>query len=200
MPAHSSHLVQPLDIGCFTVLKRSYGRLIETKMRLGVSYIKKLDFLEVYPYARIEVYKSENIINSFGVAGLVPFSPDRVISKLNICLRTLTLPPSRCSESSRNFTPKTPFTEKQLRRQASSIKALIRTRSQSPSSALNQLIKGFQLLIQGSLLLAKENKDLRAENEKKKQNAIGLIGKYLKKVLSQLNSPVSYDQSPLRPK
>jgi hypothetical protein len=114
MPAHSSHLLQPLDIGYFAVLKRSYGRLIETKMRLGVSHIEKLDFLEVYPYARIEAYKSENIINSFGAADLVPFSPDRVISKLDICLRTPTPPPSRGSESSRNFTPKTPFTEKQL--------------------------------------------------------------------------------------
>jgi hypothetical protein len=25
MPAHSSHLLQPLDVGCFAVLKRSYG-------------------------------------------------------------------------------------------------------------------------------------------------------------------------------
>lgn len=27
MPAHSSHLLQPLEIGCFAVLKRSYSRL-----------------------------------------------------------------------------------------------------------------------------------------------------------------------------
>ena len=26
MPAHSSHLLQPLDVGCFAVLKRSYGQ------------------------------------------------------------------------------------------------------------------------------------------------------------------------------
>lgn len=25
MPAHTSHLFQPLDVGCFAVLKRSYG-------------------------------------------------------------------------------------------------------------------------------------------------------------------------------
>ena len=29
MPAHSSHLLQPLDIGCFAVLKRSYSRMVE---------------------------------------------------------------------------------------------------------------------------------------------------------------------------
>jgi hypothetical protein len=82
-------------------------------------------------------------------------------------------PPSRGSESSRNFTPRKPATEKGLRRQASSIKALLRTRSRSPPSpsdrALNQLVKGFRLTMQGAILLAKENTDLRAANEKQKQ-------------------------------
>ena len=173
MPPHSSHLLQPLDIGCFAVLKRAYGRMVEIKMRSGINHIDKLDFLEAYPLARIEAFKSETIKNSFGAAGLVPFDPERVISKLNIRLRTPTPPASRGSESSRNFTPKTPFTEKKLRRQASSIKALLRTRSRSPPSpsdrALNQLVKGFRLIMQGAILLAKENKELRAANEKQKQ-------------------------------
>lgn len=30
MPPHSSHLLQPLDVGCFTVLKRAYGELVES--------------------------------------------------------------------------------------------------------------------------------------------------------------------------
>jgi hypothetical protein len=173
MPPHSSHLLQPLDIGCFAVLKREYGRLVESKIRVGINHINKLDFLEAYPLARIEAFKSETIKNSFGAAGLVPFSPERVISKLDIRLRTPTPLASRGSESSRNFTPKTPFTEKELRRQASSIEALLRTSSRSPPSpsdrALNQLIKGFRLTMQGAILLAKENKELRATNEKQKQ-------------------------------
>ncbi|KAJ5169708.1 uncharacterized protein N7500_002491 [Penicillium coprophilum] len=173
MPPHSSHLLQPLDIGCFAVLKRSYSRLVEMKMRRQVNHIDKLDFLDLYPLVRIEAFKSETIKNSFGAAGLVPFSPERVISKLNIQLRTPTPPPSRGSDLSRNFTPKTPATEKELRRQASSIKALLRTRSRSPPSpsdrALNQLVKGFRLTMQSAILLAKENQELRAENEKQKQ-------------------------------
>jgi hypothetical protein len=169
MPAHSSHLLQPLNIGCFAVLKRAYGRMVKTKIRNGINFIDKLDFLEAYPSARIEAFGSDTIINSFGAAGLVPFCPDRVILKLNIYLRTPTPPPSRGSDSSRNYTPKTPFTEKQLRRQALAIKALLRTRSQSPSPAFDQLIKGFQLSIHSALLLRREVSDLRAENEKKKQ-------------------------------
>ena len=49
MPAHSSHRLQPLDVGCFSVLKRSYGALVEQQMRAGINYIDKLDFLTAYP-------------------------------------------------------------------------------------------------------------------------------------------------------
>ena len=116
MPAHSSYLLQPLDMGCFAVLKRSYGRMVEIKIRNGINYIDKLDFLEAYPSARIEAFKLETIKNSFAAAGLVPFAPDQVILKLNIRLRTPTPPLSRGSESSRNFTLKTLAIEKELRR------------------------------------------------------------------------------------
>ena len=84
MLAHSSYLLQPLDIGCFAVLKRAYGSLVGQKMRLGISYIDKLDFLTAYPQARTDAFKSETIQNSFWAAGLVPFNPESVLSKLNI--------------------------------------------------------------------------------------------------------------------
>ncbi|EKV14532.1 hypothetical protein PDIG_32460 [Penicillium digitatum PHI26] len=169
MPAHSSHLLQPLDIGCFAVLKRSYGQLVEKKMRLGVNHIDKLDFLEAYPVARLEAFKSETIQNSFTAAGLVPLYLDRVLSKLNIQLRTPTPPSSRGSE----WEPKTPTNHIQLLKQASSIKALLRQRSRSPpsplNSAINQVLKACQMTMQSAAILEKEVHDLRSENEKKKQ-------------------------------
>jgi hypothetical protein len=169
MPPHSSHLLQPLDIGCFTVLKRSYGRMVEIKMRNGINHIDKFDFLEAYPSARIEAFKLETIINSFCSAGLIPFAPERVISKLDIRLRTPTPPPSRGSD----WDPKTPLNYRQLEKQASSIKALLRIRSRSPpsplNSAINQVLKACQITMQSAALLEKEVSDLRAENEKKKQ-------------------------------
>ena len=169
MPPHSSHLLQPLDIGCFAVLKRSYGRLVEMKMRNGINHIDKLDFLEAYPLARIEAFKSETIKNSFGAAGLIPFAPNRVISKLNIRLRTPTPPPSRGSD----WDPKTPSNYVQLQKQASSIKALLRARSKSPPSplncAINKVLKACQITMQSAALLEKEVSDLRAANEKQKQ-------------------------------
>jgi hypothetical protein len=35
MPSHSSHILQPLDIGCFGPLKQAYGRQIETILLYG---------------------------------------------------------------------------------------------------------------------------------------------------------------------
>ena len=37
MPAYSSHILQLLDVGCFSPLKTAYGRQVEGLMRLGVS-------------------------------------------------------------------------------------------------------------------------------------------------------------------
>jgi hypothetical protein len=62
MPAYSSNLLQPLDVGCFVVLKRSYGRMIKMKMRNGINYIDKLDFLEAYRTARLEAFRSEQLV------------------------------------------------------------------------------------------------------------------------------------------
>jgi DDE superfamily endonuclease/helix-turn-helix, Psq domain/Tc5 transposase DNA-binding domain len=169
MPAHSSHLLQPLDVGCFAVLKRSYGRLVETQMRLGFNHIDKFDFLEAYPFARDEAYKFDTIKSSFAATGLVPYDPNRVISKLDIQLRTPTPPSSRGSE----WEPKTPSNYIQLQKQASSIKALLKQRSKSPpsplNSAINQVLKACQITMQSTALLEKEVSDLRAANEKKKQ-------------------------------
>ncbi|KFY29511.1 hypothetical protein V491_00001 [Pseudogymnoascus sp. VKM F-3775] len=44
LPAHSSHLTQPLDMGCFSVLKRAYGRQIETYVKAHINHITKVEF------------------------------------------------------------------------------------------------------------------------------------------------------------
>ena len=166
MPPHSSHLLQPLDVGCFSPLKRAYGRLVENKARLGFNHIDKFDFLEAYPEARTEAFKADTIKNSFAAAGLIPFNPERVLGQLNIQLKTPTPPGSR----STNSAPKTPHNLKQLEKQASTIKKLLRQRTQSPlsptKSALNQLIKGCEMAMNSGIILAKENQDLQAAHEK----------------------------------
>jgi hypothetical protein len=100
MPSHSSHLLQPLDVGCFAVLKRAYSRFVSDLARTGYNHINKLDFLADYPRARIEAFQSNIIRNSFVAASIIPVDPERVLSKLTICLRTPTPQSSRPSSRS----------------------------------------------------------------------------------------------------
>jgi hypothetical protein len=92
MLAHSSHLLQPLDVSCFSVLKRSYGQYVEQLMRLGIQHIDKQEFLRLYQQARTEALHSSNIQSGFAATGLVPYNPDCVLSRLHVQLRTPTPP------------------------------------------------------------------------------------------------------------
>ena len=51
MPPHSSHLLQPLDVGCFSPLKRAYSREVESLMRNHINHITKLEFLPAFKAA-----------------------------------------------------------------------------------------------------------------------------------------------------
>ena len=84
MPAHLSHLLQPLDVGCFLVLKQSYGHLIEQKMSLSINYIDKQEFLPLYQQARMEALHENNIYSGFIATGLIPYKLDRVLLLLYI--------------------------------------------------------------------------------------------------------------------
>jgi hypothetical protein len=137
MPAHLSHLLQPLDVGCFAVLKRAYGRFVSDLARRGYNHIDKFDFLEDYQRARPEAYQPSTIQNSFAASGLVPIDAERVLSKLNISLRTPSPPNSRPSSSSSQFTPKTPRTVAQLQKQASMMKDLLDWRSKALQARSN---------------------------------------------------------------
>jgi hypothetical protein len=90
MPAHSSHLLQPLDVGCFAPLKKAYGNQINELMHNGINYITKLKFLPAFRAAFNTLITSDNIRRGFRGTGLVSDDPEAVLSKLNVKLRTPT--------------------------------------------------------------------------------------------------------------
>ncbi|GCB21786.1 Pogo transposable element with ZNF domain [Aspergillus awamori] len=169
MPAHSSHLLQPLDVGCFSVLKRTYGGMIQKQMQYGRDHIDKLDFLEVYPKAHQQSLTKSNIISGFRATGLVPLDPGQVLSQLNIRLKT---PPTPGSQSSGSVL-QTPHNIKHLLKHQNTVERLLRKRQASPisptHSTLRQLLKGCELAITNSIILAKENEELRASHAKQVQ-------------------------------
>ncbi|KAF1922356.1 DDE-domain-containing protein, partial [Didymella exigua CBS 183.55] len=82
MPPYSSHLLQPLDVGCFLPLKRAYSRKIEALIRHHINHITKLEFLPAFKAAFDRAFTTANICSAFQGAGLVPLHPDVVLSKL----------------------------------------------------------------------------------------------------------------------
>jgi hypothetical protein len=95
LPPYSSYLTQPLDIRCFSVLKRVYGRQIKVFIKAYINYITKVEFFLAFAVVYKELMTAENTQARFRAAGLVPFNPQAVISKLDVKLQTPT--PSRLS-------------------------------------------------------------------------------------------------------
>ena len=96
LPPHSSYLTHPLDVRCFSVLKRAYGRQIKTFIKAHINYISKVEFFLAFSAAYKESMTVANAQSGFRGAGLIPFDPQAVISKLDVKLRTPTpvRPPS----------------------------------------------------------------------------------------------------------
>jgi hypothetical protein len=174
MPAHSSHLLQPLDVGCFAVLKRSYGRLVEQKMGLGVNHIDKIEFLPLYQQARREALIDRNIYSGFAATGLVPYDPDRVLELLNAQFKTPSPSPPSPPQSQR-WTAATPQDIAQLAQQSQLINQRLkrRHRTQSPQSpteqAFNQVVKACEMMMHTNTLLVHENTRLWTENNHQTQ-------------------------------
>ena len=84
MPAHSSHLLQPLDVACFAPLKIAYSKLIQQLARNGVFHLDKTDFLANYQQARVAIHNEKTVLSGFRATGLIPFNSDRVLSAITI--------------------------------------------------------------------------------------------------------------------
>jgi hypothetical protein len=168
MPAHASHLLQPLDVGCFSVLKNAYGREIEHLIRCSITHISKTEFFPAFYAAFQATFTESNIRGAFKGAGLYLLDPETVISKLDVQLRTPT-PPKEGSEPSSPWTSKTPKTANETQSQSEYLTRRIqRHHSSSPESiieALHCLSRGAEAVMHRVTLLVAENKELRQANE-----------------------------------
>lgn len=168
MPSHSSHLLQPLDVGCFGPLKQAYGRQVEDLMRMHITHISKLEFLCAFRTAYFASITEKNIQGGFAGAGLVPYDPQRVLSKLDVRLRTPT-PPAALPEIRQPWVSKTPQNAHEAGSQSEHIRNRISThQNSSPTSiiaALDQFSKGATAIMHRVALLEAETSALRKANE-----------------------------------
>lgn len=73
LTARSSHFTQPLDLGCFSVLKRAGGHEINAFIKAYISHITKLEFLIAFKSAYKASLIDSHVKGSFRGAGLIPF-------------------------------------------------------------------------------------------------------------------------------
>jgi hypothetical protein len=173
MPPHSSHILQPLDVGCFAPLKRAYGREIRGLANSHIDYIDKKAFLASFKEVYNGSFSKENIQSSFRATGLVPHSPEVVLSKLEVKPRTPTPPLPGAVE----WQPKTPSNAREIEAQSTLICDRIqRHKSSSPASIiemLGQFKKGAEIILHSQALLAARVVDLeranRAASERKQR-------------------------------
>jgi hypothetical protein len=168
LPPHSSHLTQPLDVGCFSVLKRAYGRQIETFIKAHINHISKVEFFQAFKAAYKQSMTAQNAQAGFRGAGLVPFDPQAVISKLDVKLRTPTptQPPSADADPWVSQTPRNPTDA--LSQTTLVKKRIARHQGSSPTpifETVAALAKGTELLAHQLTLVTAEVRTLRAANE-----------------------------------
>ncbi|RYO14570.1 hypothetical protein AA0113_g12483 [Alternaria arborescens] len=165
MLPHSSHILQPLDVGCFSPLKRAYSREVEALIRHYINHITKLEFLPAFKAAFDRSFTLANICSAFRGAGLVPLQPDAVLSKLDVQLRTPT--PAALPEAS--WQARTPSNVRELEAQSTLIRDRVRRhKSSSPApiiEAINQLKKGAEVIMLSAELMRDQITSLERANE-----------------------------------
>lgn len=169
MPPHSSHLLQPLDIACFSVLKRAYGLEVSDRIRRGLNHIDKVEFLSALMPARDKAFTHGNCKAGFKATGLVPYDPFTVLSGL---VRPLT-PPEQQPSIEQHYSPRTPHTLAELHQHQAALHATFQRLSRSPQSPVKsmiaQLVKTAEMSMASATLLASEVEQTRAQNERQKR-------------------------------
>lgn len=81
LPSHTTHKLQPCDVGVFALLKDAYRDEVERLYRGGVNTIGKEHFTSVYSSAREKAFTKRNITSAWAACGLFPLNADRVLRK-----------------------------------------------------------------------------------------------------------------------
>lgn len=79
LPSHTSHKLQPCDIGVFGPLKTAYREYVEQLYCGGANIVGKQHFTLLYSRARNAAFTLRNIKSGWSKTGLYPFNPDMAL-------------------------------------------------------------------------------------------------------------------------
>jgi hypothetical protein len=85
LPAHSSHVLQPLDLGVFAPLKSKYRSQIAALASLDdAAPVKKQRFISCYHLARLETFTPRVLKAGWIATGIHPFNPQKGLNSSQI--------------------------------------------------------------------------------------------------------------------
>jgi hypothetical protein len=148
MPPHSSHILQPLDVVCFSPLKRKYSQRVRDLARRRVFHINKEGFLPAFKDAFFDVFTEQNCRRAFEAAGLVPINAQVVLDRLEVRLRT----PLELLLLETPWQSKTPSNTYEFGSQSKLVRESFTRSPVTAQAGFSQLIKGGELMLHENAL------------------------------------------------
>ena len=174
LPSHTSHKLQPCDIGVFGPLKTAYHEQVEQLFRGSAYIIGKQHFTLLYDRARRKAFKPDTIRSAWRKAGLFPFDPDHVLRDMQHPSTGILTVPTTSSLADRvvsptiDASPNTLTTAKAPTLMTMKIEEDLSSVGRDGVGRILKIIRGFRkTLVQCSLLSADKQLLLEQNDEKK---------------------------------
>jgi hypothetical protein len=82
LPPHTSHILQPLNVGLFGPLKTALSNKLDPLIQTEVAHVQKCEWLLAYVHARIEAFTHSNILSGWRGVGLFPLDPEKALCQV----------------------------------------------------------------------------------------------------------------------
>lgn len=180
MPPHTSHLLQPLDVGLFGPLKRYLSSALNPFVRANISRISKREWLLGYEEARKKAFSYQNILGGWRGAGLFPWNPLKVLRHLPLTpgatSSTTPMSPTMSNVFNTSLLTSSPPDAETLRSTNDALNQLIKTKSSLKSPARNyvhRLLKTTERLRASLSIKTRECEELKKTNRIRKEHKKG---------------------------
>jgi hypothetical protein len=168
LPPHTTHRLQPLDVGLFQPLSTAYSQEVDALMTKGLGYVQmsKRFFYSMFKRAWEASFTVDNIVHAFAKPGVWPIDSEIIMSKI----RKPILPPKTPDRD-----VKTPLTAKAIR------KFTIRFQKSPSKERAEKASRALQILAAEKSIVLHENHGLREalvleQKKRKKGKKLNLCG------------------------
>jgi hypothetical protein len=192
IPPHTSHILQPLDVGVFAPLKRALASETDAALRLDsgrIARVQWVEWVEMYIRARQRALNKHNILSGWRSAGLVPLSPITVLGKLSGGTTSAASPPHippKQLDLDTSLLDSSPPDGTELRQATSLLIATMQGCAELPSPAkrfTERLTRQFEAANSENVTLRKQVKEqaelLHARKGRKTSKRVALKGQFV---------------------